>query len=153
MLSWLLLLGGCHNVYNNNKKYSGKYCSVLLMVHINEIDEIKVIWWCVVHIFTALYIYIHFNQFHASYIGNSHYKSLLSLTLGCRHSRQIFPELTTCLTESVFVPYRFCSNSPDSMNFPAASSDSKLCRDTKLYSLPLSSCVRGFRVVSVQNHI
>lgn len=84
-------------------------------------------------------------------LGKCHYGLLLHLTLGCRHSKQIFPELTTCLTESVFVPYRFCSNSPDSMNFPAARSDSKRCRDTKLYSLPLTSCARGFRVVSVTN--
>lgn len=124
------------------------------MVHINEIDEIKVsyLMMCSSHFHSFLYIYIYIltNSMHLI-LGNSHYESLLSLTLGCRHSRHIFPELTTCLTESVFVPYRFCSNSPDSMNFPAASSDSKLCRDTKLYSLPLSSCVRGFRVVSVQN--
>ncbi len=78
-----------------------------------------------------------------------HYGFLLHLTLGCRHSKQIFPELIIRLTESVFVPYKFCSNSPDSRNFPAARSDSKLCRETKLYSLPLTSCARGVRVVSV----
>lgn len=39
-------------------------------------------------------------------------------TCVCRHSTQIFPVLMTCLTESVLVPYRFFSNSPDSISFP-----------------------------------
>lgn len=41
-------------------------------------------------------------------------------TCVCRHSTQIFPVLMTCLTESVLVPYRFFSNSPDSMSFPGS---------------------------------
>lgn len=41
-------------------------------------------------------------------------------TCVCRHSTQIFPVLMTCLTESVLVPYRFFSNSPDSISFPGS---------------------------------
>ena len=39
-------------------------------------------------------------------------------TCVCRQSTQILPVLMTCLTESVLVPYRFFSNSPDSISFP-----------------------------------
>lgn len=67
----------------------------------------------------------------------------------CRHSKQMRPELMTCRTESVLVPYKFFSNSPNSTNFPAAMSDSKALRLTKWYSRPFRSCIRRFLVVSV----
>lgn len=58
------------------------------------------------------------------------------------------PELMTCRAESVLVPYKFFSYSPDSMNFPAARSVSKAARLTKLYSRPFRSCILEFLVVS-----
>ena len=39
-------------------------------------------------------------------------------TCVCRQRRQIFPVLMTCLTESELVPYKFFSNSPDSISLP-----------------------------------
>lgn len=53
-----------------------------------------------------------------------------------------------CRTESVLVPYKFFSNSPNSMNFPLAKSDSKAARLTKWYSRPFRSCILKFLVVS-----
>lgn len=55
----------------------------------------------------------------------------LPLTCVCRQSRQILPVLMSWRTESVLVPYKFFSNSPDSMNFPAVASMSKAWRETK----------------------
>lgn len=72
-----------------------------------------------------------------------------SPTLVCRQSKQMRPELMTCRTESVLVPYRFFSYSPDSMNFPADKSASKAGRLTKWYSRPFRSCILEFLVVSV----
>lgn len=60
------------------------------------------------------------------------------------------PELMMCRTESVLVPYKFFSYSPDSMNFPAARSVSKAGRLTKWYSRPFRSCILEFLVVSEQ---
>lgn len=47
-------------------------------------------------------------------------------TCVCRQSTQIFPVLMTCLTESVLVPYRFFSNSPDSISFPEEKKTTRL---------------------------
>lgn len=58
------------------------------------------------------------------------------------------PELTASRTESVLVPYRFFSNSPNSMNFPLAKSFSKAVRLTKWYSYPFRSCIFAVLVVS-----
>lgn len=66
----------------------------------------------------------------------------------CRQSRQMRPELMTCRTESVLVPYKFFSYSPDSMNFPVAKSASNAERVTKWYSRPFRSCILGLLVVS-----
>lgn len=74
--------------------------------------------------------------------------SAQSPTLVWRQSKQMRPELMTCRTESVLVPYKFFPYSPDSMNFPAAKSVSKAGRLTKWYSRPFRSCILGFLVVS-----
>lgn len=58
------------------------------------------------------------------------------------------PELMTSRTESVLVPYKFFSNSPNSMNFPLAKSFSKAVRLTKWYSYPFRSCILAVLVVS-----
>lgn len=78
------------------------------------------------------------------------YSAMCVSTLVWRHSKQMRPELTTCRTESVLVPYKFFSYSPNSMNFPDAMSDSKAFRLTKWYSRPFRSCILEFLVVSEQ---
>lgn len=72
-----------------------------------------------------------------------------SPTLVCKQSKHMRPALMMCRTESVLVPYRFFSYSPDSINFPPAKSVSKEDRLTKWYSHPFRSCILGLLVVSV----
>lgn len=61
-------------------------------------------------------------------------------TCVCRQSTQIFPVLMTCLTESVLVPYRFFSNSPDSISFPGNNNTSLYYFDTVILSLEHWMC-------------
>lgn len=86
------------------------------------------------------------NGLDRTHAGN--HSALCVPTLVWRQSKQMRPELTTCRTESVLVPYKFFSNSPNSMNFPLAKSDSKAARLTKWYSRPFRSWILKFLVVS-----
>lgn len=69
-------------------------------------------------------------------------------TLVWMQSKQMRPELMMCRTDSMLVPYKFFSYSPNSMNFPLAKSVSKAVRLTKLYWCPFRSFILGFLVVS-----
>lgn len=62
---------------------------------------------------------------------------------------QRLPVCVTSLTACLLVPYKFPENSACSMKPPSWSKDRKLGVDTKWYSLPLISPVRGARVVSI----